>query len=505
MQPAGQRQVGGHEIGHERIGPVGHRRRQHGGFFPAGAGQRRQGVGVGQAGEGFRQCGGDPVGSPFDVNPTRFGMSGQPAGGEVFLEELMDVEHFVPAQVFFQHAQRFPGFQHVVGAVVREQVEGVRVADAHLGGFARLAAGLHLESQVTQLVEQDALPGQFVGCLPSLGLAEPPAVALAEQRARLKQRVVGIDLALQGLPGEAAEQGGAALRDFAGGGLGDQQLEKIGRAQHLPLRRARQIAPERGVVVGAVERQKLLDLRIGQRLDAHLRHRQVLGGQGGAVVQAAAGEDRPVAGMTQGQVGQKGFPAPQRLRAGLGHLVEGVQQQGDAPLPQERVQRRQAGVFGRPPFAQPVERARRGVGAARAVAVQRDEKSHRARSRIVVRAGGERGPGVVQLEMPQQRALARARRSQQHQRRVGRCRQRLAQIPERAGLRRPARALRLLALVEQQGQVDEAFVQRVARLRPAVDARFAIAPEGRPAGGDAGVRRAYRGRLSSSARSSRPM
>ncbi|HRD67018.1 MAG TPA: hypothetical protein PKY50_12800 [Candidatus Competibacter sp.] len=103
--------------------------------------------------------------------------------------------------------------------------------------------------------------------------------------------------------------------------------------------------------------------------------------------------------MATNQIGQEGFPTPQGLRAGLGHLVEGVQQQGDAPLPPERVQRRQVGVFGRPPLAQPVERARRGIGAARTKAVQRDEKGYRAVGRVGGGAGGERGPGVVQFEM----------------------------------------------------------------------------------------------------------
>ncbi|HRD68260.1 MAG TPA: hypothetical protein PKY50_19190 [Candidatus Competibacter sp.] len=77
------------------------------------------------------------------------------------------------------------------------------------------------------------------------------SVALAEQRARLEERVFSLDLALQGLPREAAEQGRPAFGDFVSGGLGNQQLEKIGRAQHLQLRRAGQIAPERGVVGGA--------------------------------------------------------------------------------------------------------------------------------------------------------------------------------------------------------------------------------------------------------------
>ena len=115
------------------------------------------------------RVGGDPVGAPFDLNPARLGMGGQPAGGEVFLEQLVDVEHFVPAQVFFQHAERFPGFQHVVAAVVREQVEGVLVVDADLGGFARLSAGLHLEGQMAQLGRTECLAGAVRGASSSSG------------------------------------------------------------------------------------------------------------------------------------------------------------------------------------------------------------------------------------------------------------------------------------------------------------------------------------------------
>ena len=62
---------------------------------------------------------------------------------------------------------------------MREQVEGVLVVDAHLGGFARLATGLHLEGQVAQLVEQEAVPGQLVTLWLDDPLVPPLGVTLA--------------------------------------------------------------------------------------------------------------------------------------------------------------------------------------------------------------------------------------------------------------------------------------------------------------------------------------
>ena len=57
-----------------------------------------------------------------------------------------------------------------------------------------------------------------------------------------------------------------------------------------------------------------------------------------------------------------------------------------------------------------------------------------------------------------------------------------------AGL--PARPLCLLALIQQQGQLDKAFVQRIAFIRPAVAAGLIIAPVERPVGFGGKLRRA---------------
>ena len=81
---------------------------------------------------------------------------------------------------------------------------------------------------------------------------------------------------------------------------------------------------------------------------------------------------------------------------------------------------------------------------------------------------------MIHLQAAQQRGFAAARRAQQHQRGMFfRLRHHVSQIVE-AKLFGPLPSLGFaFAAVEQQRQIDEAFIERVARLRPFGDPRVA--------------------------------
>lgn len=89
---------------------------------------------------------------------------GQLTGGEVLLDQLMDVEDFVVPGVFVQHPEGGAGGHDVGAPVVGQQVErGVEV-HPHLPGLAgRLALNLHPVGQLAELRHQRAALGQLVG------------------------------------------------------------------------------------------------------------------------------------------------------------------------------------------------------------------------------------------------------------------------------------------------------------------------------------------------------
>ncbi len=305
-------------------------------------------------------------------------------------------------------------------------------------------------------------------------------------------------LAIQRLAHEAAEQRCPTQGNFAfRTRLIHQQFEVIGRAVQVQLAgMAPQFFRQHPRLPGGVFLDEFLDLRVGKLFDPHLRHGQGFGGQLGAVIQHAAGEDHPVAGTLFHQACQKVPPGFDVLDALVGHFVEGVQQQDQPAFPQQRIQRGEFGIpvhSGGPVLFQPGLRGRQLVAGGGFVKIERYEKGQWNRVRLGV-APVQGVVGIIHFDVLEQRALARSRRPEQHQGRVGYCRQHFAQILELAGLRRPAGSLRFFALIEQQGQMDKALVQRVAGLRPAIDAGLVIAPEGRPAGSGVGVRQVYRGR-----------
>lgn len=106
--------------------------------------------------------------------------------------------------------------------------------------------------------------------------------------------------------------------------------------------------------------------------------------------------------------------------------------------------------------------------------------------------------------MPEQRGLATAgsaeddnggfRHMLQH---------RLQALEGLAGL--PALSLNIFALVDEEREVDETLIERIALIRPAVDAGLEIVPKSRPVGVGGKIRRAYSGFRSTSRRSLRPI
>lgn len=65
-----------------------------------------------------------------------------------------------------------------------------------------------------------------------------------------------------------------------------------------------------------------------------------------------------------------------------------------------------------------------------------------------------------------------------------------------AGL--PALPLRIFALVDEEREVDEALIERIALIRPATDAGLEIVSKSRPVGVGGKFRRAYWGFRSTS-------
>jgi len=129
---------------------------------------------------------------------------------------------------------------------------------------------LHLPGERAQPGDQQAALGQ-----PSRrcqAVLQQTLTVSGHQHVGAKQRVIALDFTSQGVPHKAGEQRGAATRDGPIGGLLDQEFQVIRRAQQVELRCAPEILPQDRSQLRAVEPDKLFDLRIGQRLDAHLQH-----------------------------------------------------------------------------------------------------------------------------------------------------------------------------------------------------------------------------------------
>ena len=129
------------------------------------------------------------------------------------------------------------------------------------------------------------------------------------------------------------------------------------------------------------------------------------------------------------------------------------------------------GYCGGPAVGEPIARRRRRIADALGlVLVELGEERDR----------GGRGPGPespdrrLELVVPQQRALAAPRRTQDDQRGLGDFREQRAEVgmPLRPG--RPAPARRILALIDEQRKSDEPPVQPVARLAPGGDPPEAV-------------------------------
>jgi len=138
--------------------------------------------------------------------------------------------------------------------------------------------------------------------------------------------------------------------------LADQQRQKIGVAVEVELGSPGQLRPDRGVVRRKIGPEKRPDLVVGHCLNVHLRNRQFLAAEAGAVIEAATGVDDSVAilGRIPGEVPPESDQLKVVFGVAVGHLVEGVEQQQNAPLLKAFPERRAMWILLLPLFSQPV-------------------------------------------------------------------------------------------------------------------------------------------------------
>jgi len=145
----GQGQVGCFQRGHETRRVRGHGGGQGEGLFPAGGGGGRQRIGIGQGGEGVLEARRHPGGPPGAPGQFRFRPGRDGAGGEVFLEQLVDEQHVVP--LFLDDTQRLAALEQAFRRLAApEERQGVVPAGADPGSVARPAPFLHAERQPRQ-------------------------------------------------------------------------------------------------------------------------------------------------------------------------------------------------------------------------------------------------------------------------------------------------------------------------------------------------------------------
>ena len=452
---------------------VGQHAGQPRGLFPTGGRQRRQWVGMAQAGEGFGQTGPNLVGAPGRRHPVVFGVFGEPARGEVFLKKLVDEKHLVGDLVLVEQRQRAAGEHHGLGHVATDPFQRLAIVGAHMPAalFDLHAVGESRETGQQRAFHRQAMRRR----MPVLPAVD--AFAVATTQYRLEQRVVLVaQLALQRLPDETAEQLGGRVRGpTTRVVLFDLQLQVERRALQREARRILQVVPQRPPVIRQVFPQKGLDLAVVQFLEARMRHASFIQRQGFAVVQGSTGEHRAASG---GQIGKpvapRGDPRGVLIRASMRQFVQAVEQQPQA-IAQLRFQRGHMRKFLLPAFAQPIGRRRAVLP--RFVGVQRDFVGQRPwQRRAIFRAQGLRRQIIGQAT--HQRGFSTTGRAEQYDGAfVGQIIQEFAQILEGFfAVFPPALAVGVAALVDQQGQAHEAMIDASIATRMAGDAVQAVFP-----------------------------
>jgi len=405
---------------------------------------------------------------------------------EVLLEELVREQHLVVRRVLVEHAEVAPDAQHVVGRGVRQPRDGLADRHAHLPRVGRRPAALHGFGQGGEVRQEPAALRQGIGRGPPVSLDDLEPVALGEQVVRQQPWVVAFQLALQSLADKRGEERDAPGRGLARlGDLVEHEPQEEREPEELESARAGQVLPKCVGLVGMLEGQEAPDLLVAERLEADLRHAQVGCRQRRAVVEAAAGEDGAVARAGCDALDQELLPAGDAGAVVGGarrrHLVEAVEEQRHAAGVEQLVERGQVRETVAPLLGQPSAGGRRVGGGGGAVEAQGDEEGPRARLTLPT----ERRDGGIELEAPQQRALAAAGGAQEHERGLGGGREEVGERREPLGMRLPARGGGGFAAVDEQRQGDETGVQSITRLGPLGDAAEVVrGPVGRRLQGD---------------------